>query len=423
MNKTSATTGLYWFRHDLRLDDQPVLTRLASRCNKLLLVFCIDKQWFEPNQFGYCAMGHHRQQFLYESLEALNRQLDTYNQTLLVVSGDPVEEISQLVKAYQVDILGVSEYPGFDECQQLRELQQRVAALTVISGSNNSLFSSQSLPFEVDAMPDKFSPFRKKVEKAISPQPPTEQVALLPPPPIALQTDWPSVPLHRGNSSSYHGGELAAQKQLKYYFFDKHLISRYKETRNGLDGWDYSSKFSAWLANGSISPRRIYAELKRFEAQEVANDSTYWLYFELLWREFFWWLQRKHGVNWFTCGGIQQLSRTMKSASALLSDWQQGTTDNAHINACMRQLNATGYMSNRARQWAASYLVNELGEHWRYGAAYFEQQLIDYDVGSNWGNWQYLAGVGSDPRGLRHFNIEKQAQMYDPEGQFTQLWS
>ena len=423
MNMTSSKTGLYWFRHDLRLDDQPVLTELASRCQKLLLVYCIDEDWFTHNQFGYCAMGHHRQQFLYESLYALNQQLNNYQQSLLVVTGEPVEEITQLIKAYDVDILGVGEYPGLNEREQLKQFTSKYPGVHMITGSNNSLFKPTDLPFEVNTMPDKFSPFRKKVEKAITPVAPVEPVALIPPPPIALQTDWPSLPLQRGNSSSYNGGEHAAQKQLKYYFFDKHLISQYKETRNGLDGWDYSSKLSAWLANGCISPRRIYAELKRFEAEHGANDSTYWLYFELLWREFFWWLQVKHGAQWFAPGGIQQQTTATMQPSALLLDWQQGTTDNAHINACMRQLNATGYMSNRARQWAASYLVNELGEHWRYGAAYFEQQLIDYDVGANWGNWQYLAGVGSDPRGLRHFNIEKQAQMYDPDGKFTSLWS
>ena len=88
----------------------------------------------------------------------------------------------------------------------------------------------------------------------------------------------------------------------------------------------------------------------------------------------------------------------------------------------MKQLNATGFMSNRGRQIAASCLVNELAVDWRYGAAYFEQQLLDYDVASNWGNWQYLAGVGADPRGKRHFDLDKQTRQYDPEGRFINKW-
>jgi len=88
----------------------------------------------------------------------------------------------------------------------------------------------------------------------------------------------------------------------------------------------------------------------------------------------------------------------------------------------MRQLNQTGYMSNRGRQLVASCLIYDLGIDWRYGAAYFESQLLDYDVASNWGNWQYIAGVGADPRGGRHFNLDKQARTYDPEQRFIQTW-
>ena len=88
----------------------------------------------------------------------------------------------------------------------------------------------------------------------------------------------------------------------------------------------------------------------------------------------------------------------------------------------MKQLNETGYMSNRGRQIVASCFINELELDWRFGAAYFEQQLIDYDVAANWGNWQYIAGVGADPRGGRHFNIEKQQRQYDPQQTFIQKW-
>jgi deoxyribodipyrimidine photo-lyase len=89
----------------------------------------------------------------------------------------------------------------------------------------------------------------------------------------------------------------------------------------------------------------------------------------------------------------------------------------------MNQLNSSGYLSNRGRQLAASCFVHELNLDWRYGAAYFEEQLIDYDVASNWGNWQYLAGVGSDPRGHRQFDLAKQTKIYDPGNLFIQKWA
>jgi deoxyribodipyrimidine photo-lyase len=88
----------------------------------------------------------------------------------------------------------------------------------------------------------------------------------------------------------------------------------------------------------------------------------------------------------------------------------------------MKQLKATGYMSNRGRQLVASCFVNELSLDWRYGAAYMEQQLIDFDIAANWGNWQYLAGVGADPRGLRSFDLQKQTHIYDPQHHFIKKW-
>ena len=88
----------------------------------------------------------------------------------------------------------------------------------------------------------------------------------------------------------------------------------------------------------------------------------------------------------------------------------------------MRELQASGYLSNRMRQIVASYLVNDLEGDWRAGAAWFEAQLIDYDVYSNQGNWLYLAGRGTDPRTNRRFNLQKQQQSYDPDHQYLRLW-
>lgn len=89
----------------------------------------------------------------------------------------------------------------------------------------------------------------------------------------------------------------------------------------------------------------------------------------------------------------------------------------------MKELKGTGYMSNRGRQLVASYLVNDMGLNWLEGAAYFEHILIDYDVCANYGNWAYVAGVGCDPRTNRYFNIEQQAERYDPDKAFRTLWS
>ena len=198
--------------------------------------------------------------------------------------------------------------------------------------------------------------------------------------------------------------------------------SSYKDTRNGLDGMDYSTKFSPWLANGSLSVRQLVHSLRNYERSVGANDSTYWIYFELLWREYYQFYAHRHGKRLFDLSGI----KTSKPATSFYPErfqkWCHGNTPYPIVNACMKQLNSSGYMSNRGRQLVASCFVHELGLNWRYGAAYMEQQLIDHDVASNWGNWQYLAGVGADPRGHRRFDLIKQGQIYDPKGSFIKHW-
>jgi len=112
----------------------------------------------------------------------------------------------------------------------------------------------------------------------------------------------------------------------------------------------------------------------------------------------------------------------LQEDETLLKIWIEGRTGIPFIDANMRELAATGFMSNRGRQIVASFLINDLKISWQMGAEYFESVLIDYDPCSNYGNWNYIAGVGSDPRENRYFNIMSQARKYDPEGDYVRLW-
>ena len=195
------------------------------------------------------------------------------------------------------------------------------------------------------------------------------------------------------------------------------------ETRNELIGIDFSSKLSHWLALGCISPKFIYHEVKRFEHEVTSNDSTYWLIFELLWRDFFRFSFKKHPLEYYQLHGILGKSDRKATKNQLLIDsWINGETASSFVNAAMKELNATGWTSNRMRQIVASYFIYDLEQDWRVGAAYFESQLIDYDVSSNWGNWAYIAGVGNDPRAGRKFNTEKQEEQYDKERKYQRFW-
>jgi deoxyribodipyrimidine photo-lyase len=166
----------------------------------------------------------------------------------------------------------------------------------------------------------------------------------------------------------------------------------------------------------------VYAEVQRYERERVKNDSTYWLIFELLWRDYFHLIALKHGARLYRASGLQGLQLPWRNDVALFDCWRAGQTGYPLVDANMRELAQTGFMSNRGRQNVGSFLTKNLGLDWRMGAEYFEAQLLDYDVASNWGNWNYVAGVGNDARGFRFFNIHKQAQDYDPNGDYMRHW-
>lgn len=412
--------GLYWFQHDLRLADNLALKRISEAVDQLICVFIIDPRWFKAGHYQSRHLGKFRQQFLIESLQDLDTQLAEWGQTLQVVQGLPVSELTKIQQTYGIEVIAASFHPGVYERQQWQRLKDNAPNVEFIQAHTTSLFDPSELPFELSALPDSFTPFRKRIEQACIQTVETELNRVPPHPPIEMTH---VLPLHKANlSTDFIGGTTAGLKQLQHFLFESQAVKTYKLTRNAFSGWDNSSKLSPWLANGSLSPRQIYRQLIQFEKRHEANESTYWLFFELLWREYFHWYLTKYQHKLFRFRGVQNKKLLTTFNPQRFAKWCQGDTPYPIVNACMRQLNATGFMSNRGRQLVASCLVHELQLDWRYGAAYFEQQLIDFDVASNWANWQYLAGVGADPRGHRHFDLAKQASQYDPDGSFVNSW-
>lgn len=408
---------LYWFQNDLRLHDNPGLLAQAD-AGQLLLVYC----WRENRPWcNLKGLGGHRHRFLVESLQALRDSLAPLQQTLVVVYGNPEVEIPRLVQRHQIDQVATSQTHGYYEQQTLKHLSTLLPVPLRVFDSN-SLFEQQALPFSIDQLPGQFTPFKKAVE-TLTRKTATPHIDKLPPPPASVwSTALPETrtPPHPG--MPVRGGVHAGQRRLQHWLFTERGIARYKQTRNCLDPLTGSSTLSPWLANGCLSPREVASAVADYENRYGANESTGWLIFELLWREFFFWRALADGAALFKPAGIRGKLNRCTFEPRNFARWSQGDTNFPLVNALMRQLVATGWMSNRGRQIAASCLVNEYGIDWRYGAAFFEKHLIDYDVGSNYGNWQYIAGVGTDPRGGRHFNLDKQAREYDPEGTFTSKW-
>jgi deoxyribodipyrimidine photo-lyase len=427
--------AIVWFRQDLRLHDNEALTEALRIAEEVIPIYVFDERVFlGKTRFGFPKTGKFRAKFILESVEDLRTNLMQRGSNLVLRVGKPEEEIAKLAQETKASWVycnreRTDEEVEVQDCLEKNLWQQ---GIEIRYTRGKMLYHTQDLPFPVQHTPDVFTQFRKEVEKIVRVRPTLPTPVTLPELPNFIDLgELPNLtrlghepyPPEERAVLCFKGGETEALKRLKHYFWDTNCIKSYKDTRNGLLGADYSSKFSVWLAHGCISPKMIYQELSRYEAECKGNESTYWLFFELMWRDFFRLMGKKYGNRIFLkCGTIGEADERLRDDENLFKIWAEGRTGIPFIDANMRELRQTGFMSNRGRQNVASFLVKDLHVNWQMGAEWFESQLIDYDPCSNWGNWNYIAGVGNDPRENRYFNILRQAKMYDAQGAFIRHW-
>lgn len=426
--------AIVWFRNDLRVHDNENLVKAIQSSEEILPVYCFDPRMFEKTELGFHKTGLFRAKFLRDSVSILRNNLRELGADLIVVHGKPEEELIRLAENHQVQAIFFSQEVTSEERNVEKSVENAAWAKGIGTESlwQSTLYHIDDLSFPITQVPEVFTQFRKGLEKMV-------QIRATFPAPITINYPGTTEIFSSGEipdleqyglkepepASGYLemvGGEDAGLRRIQSYFWDRDLLKTYKETRNGLLGFDYSSKFSAWLALGCLSPRMIYEEVKRYEKERKKNDSTYWLIFELIWRDYFRFICKKHGDKVFHIAGIKNQMDSWRRDSADFQRWCEGETGVPFVDANMRELNRTGFMSNRGRQNVASFLVNDLGIDWTWGASYFESQLIDYDVCSNWGNWMYVGGVGNDPRENRYFNILRQGKNYDKNGDYVRAW-
>ncbi len=389
----------------LRLDDQPALHRavdLAVQRGARLLVLACRPQ-------SRRLRGPHQRRLEAEALASLHARMEAAGIPLLA-------------------------FPQHTTEAALAALRPMVQPETVLHAEESRLFGTW--PVAAERFPRVFSPFRRALER--DPEPP------LPPPDLAglgdawddLPRSWlappappPAAPGAGSDPRSafpFPGDEPTALARLAHYLFGSGGLRDYKATRNGLVGTEFSAKFSPFLGVGSLSVRRIWQEVLRYQELHGADEGSEWMKQELLWREFFLWSEQRHGDAFHAPGGLQNRPPDWNADRERFVRWTRGDAGHPLIDAQLNELLTTGYLSNRGRQWVASHFVNELRLPWIWGARFFEWALIDAHPALNTGNWGYLAGVGSDPRSFggapRRFDLERQVRLYDPEGQHLRLW-
>lgn len=377
---------------------------------------------FEPDE------GSELQKAFYlESVAELANNFKNQGVAFFILKGSPVIEIPRWVESNQLEMVLTQDCFNLRDRQDLSLLEKKMGSQTVRSFFGQSLIDKDRLPFEISKLPVVFTEFRKVVErsecfapevstslsdiKGFSPQLPRD---------VVFSSQVSSVGPKR-YAFDLKAGESAALQRVEEYIWESQNFQNYKETRNGMLLKNDSSKFSVGLGLGCLSVRRILSEVKRFEDVNGANESTQWFIYELLWRDYFKFLALKIGLSLFFVNGISKKVREWDQDTSVFADWCSGRTGADFIDANMLELKQTGWMSNRGRQNVASYLAKTLKVNWTWGAEFFERNLIDFDTESNWGNWLYVAGVGTDPRD-RVFNYERQAEMYDADFSYRKTW-
>ncbi|KAJ9478672.1 putative Deoxyribodipyrimidine photo-lyase, mitochondrial (putative) [Pseudozyma hubeiensis] len=454
-----------------------------------------SSQFAKTRELGIWRTGVHRTKFINESVFDLRDRLRSVGSDLAMFAGTPESVVPSLVneirdKGDTVEAVYLGREINTEEVNVQKRLERILQDLQcpIKMFEGKSLIHSRDLGFPVSKLPDVFTHFRKQVEGDDMFRPPlpapeklkpfaqvsvqdsagvyslsdkkdqgldkkeTVEKHLLKPlldePVLGHDEVLSKVLSSTGeidvphSAFPYRGGETEALCRLDHYFSGGKSSpgASYKETRNQMLGADYSTKFAAALAHGLLSPRLIAQKATELDAATGNSNNKgggYWILFELLWRDYFYFVGWKFGSHLFTLGGIEE-ELSPKSASSKAYEWKSTSslTDRKDpfvrwstaktgvpmIDANMVELVQTGFMSNRGRQNVASFLTKDLGWNWRHGAEFFESWLVDYDPNSNWGNWQYVAGVGNDPRSSRQFNPIKQGKDYDAQGEYVATW-
>ena len=420
--------SLVWFRNNMRVEDNSSLTKAINNSENVIGFINIDPKNFLSTKYGFKKTEKYRAKFLLETISDLKSQLDKLNISLIITHKDFGQSINEIINQFEVTSIYTQTEWTRDELKEESFIPEEI---NLIKDFDQFLFSPNDVRSLYDNIPRGFSNFRKKCEKYLS----VNDTLSIPKSlnsdnKISVDYSIPSLSdlgfkdfeVHKDSVFRFKGGETNAKNRIRNYFFETRNVSTYKLTRNGLIGEDYSSKFSPWLANGSVSVKYIFKSLKEYEKEVEKNDSTYWLYFELIWRDFFKYVSMQHKDKFFNKDGIYGEDKEWSDDQDILLNWINGKTNEPFVNANMIELSQTGFMSNRGRQNVSNYLTKELKIDWRIGAEYFESMLIDYDVHSNYGNWLYNAGIGNDSMPFRKFNPKLQSERYDPDKLYEKIW-
>lgn len=412
---------LVWFRNDLRLHDNEMLVEAIAKSDSILPVYFFDPHYFQPSIFETDKTGAHRAKFLLESVAALRRAFQQLGGDILLMKGSPEELMAKLVEDYEISEVYHHREVAPEETLISTKVEDLLWKLKINLKHfiGHTLYNKEDLPFPIKDIPDVFVQFKKKTERDA-----IVKSCFLSPEEISFveNEDWgvlPSLedlgfdPAISVPEQSFSGGEDAGLQHLKV-LLEEGADIYLKPVKQSADKPGFSSRLSGWLSLGCLSPRKVYWLVKEAEAAFGGNTNFNQILLGLLWRDYFRFMFKKHGIEFFQDPDFEkELFSVADNENPALQKWKAGNTGHAMVDKYMHELNESGFISHSGRLLVATFLVHVLKVHWTNGAVYFEDKLIDYAPASNWGNWANVAGVGKDAKSKNTFDLDKQIKILE----------
>ncbi|MBB2149744.1 DASH family cryptochrome [Pedobacter gandavensis] len=414
---------LVWFRNDLRLHDNEMLVEALAKSESILPVYFFDPQYFQETRFGTLKTGFHRAKFLLESVAALRLSFQNLGGDILLVHGRPEDFMAKLVTDFDISEVYHHREVAPEETMVSTRIEdllwkQKVNLKHFIG---HTLYNKEDLPFPIKDIPDVFAQFKKKTERDAM----VKSCFLSPEEIIFVENeDWGVLPSladlgfeadrEEFPAFEFIGGEDAGLAHLKELLLEGAEIHQ-KPLKNTGDKPGFSSRLSGWLSIGCLSPRKVYWMLKEGEAEFGGNTNFNHILLGLLWRDYFRFMFKKHGIAFFQDPEAfeQEFFNPTENEHPDLLKWKNGNTGHPIIDRYMQELNTNGFITHTGRLLVSTFLIHILKIHWTSGALYFEEKLIDYAPASNWGNWANVAGVGKDLKSKNTFDLEKHIKLLE----------
>ncbi len=416
----SRKTALWWIRRDLRLQHNQALQAALSEGYQVQPVYILD-----PNLLSSSRMGQARKDFLFQGLDRLQEQIARQGGQLIVRSGNPKTALESLVReSAAAQIFAEQDLSPYarqrDQGVSRRMPLQLISGLTI--ADPEEIKTAVGTPYQV------YSPYRKKWKQRYLSR-------------IRRGSDqelegrfWdqnlgseriPALEKPQALEAWQAGEEPARQRLSQFVEGDSPPIYRYQENRNRPDR-EGTSGLSPYLHFGMISIREVFqaalSAMDRARSGAELQSAESWLD-ELIWREFYLAILYHHPdvLKKSYRENLQEIS--WRNHQESFQRWKQGLTGFPIVDAGMRQLLATHWMHNRVRMITASFLVKDLLIDWRWGEEWFMKSLVDADLASNNGGWQWVAGTGTDAAPyFRIFNPTTQAKKHDPQGGYIRRY-